>query len=156
MIKLTIISDTHGNSGAVDKLTEVFTESDYVIHAGDGVSDTRALRSVLADKLIAVSGNCDFSNFQKEICTEIDGLTFLITHGHKYSVKSGLELLKARAQELNADIIIYGHTHIADIEKDGSRLFICPGALSGGRGTPASYCYLILQDGKAYPRIVNL
>jgi putative phosphoesterase len=70
------------------------------------------------DKLIAVRGNCDFCcDVKDELFFEIEKLKILLTHGDKYSVKNNLKLLKYRAEELKADIVIYGHTHINELMK---------------------------------------
>lgn len=34
-----------------------------------------------------VKGNCDYANFQDEIVTDVDGIRFLVVHGHRHNVK---------------------------------------------------------------------
>ena len=39
MKKLLILSDTHGNISAMEKLKTIMAESDYIIHLGDNEKD---------------------------------------------------------------------------------------------------------------------
>ena len=48
MKKILILSDTHGNGKALEKLSPLVAENDYVIHLGDGVGDMRVLRFLLS------------------------------------------------------------------------------------------------------------
>ena len=46
-----------------------------------------------------------------------------------YGVKQSLMKLQYRALEVEADIVCYGHSHIAFAEKIGDQLFINPGSI---------------------------
>ena len=65
-IKLGIISDTHGNLQAIDKMAQIILESDYVFHLGDHFDDMKNYAHVLDDKLYRVCGNCDWGT-EKDI-----------------------------------------------------------------------------------------
>ena len=52
---------------------------------------------------------CKLPGLSKGEC-KVKGL--LLTHGHRYSVKSGYDALLARAVEVGADIVVFGHTHV--------------------------------------------
>jgi predicted phosphodiesterase len=42
----------------------------------------------------------------------LDGVRILLTHGHAYGVKGGLGTAIAHAARRDADVLIFGHTHI--------------------------------------------
>lgn len=153
MIKIVVLSDTHGDLNALNRLSGVMKESDYVIHLGDHWSDMNAFAAGLGEKLLRVKGNCDVSGGESEILTELVGKRFFITHGHRYRVKSDLLDLSFRAEETAADVVLYGHTHIPSVENDGGRYFINPGSLYNFERT---YCYLILENNKIFPKIVKI
>ena len=78
-----------------------------------------------------VSGNCDFfdADTPSELVLEMEGKGF-VTHGHKYRVKDGLNTLYYRGLELDADIVLFGHTHSSQIVS-GRNGTLNPGAFQG-------------------------
>src|SRR5699024_9433052 len=66
------------------------------------------------------------TRFPDEQTIKIENLTYFITHGHLHQVKMNLTTLSYRAEEVQADVVCYGHTHIAGAEKIGGQLFINP------------------------------
>ena len=131
-MKYLIISDTHGNItyaiNAIEKL-----KPDYCIHLGDMVEDCEDLERIFPrQKFIFVKGNNDYwirnNSFPDERVFTLEGKTFFICHGHKYHVKGGTEYLKREAKQINADIVLYGHTHIQKHENDNDMVIINPGA----------------------------
>ncbi|PAV27711.1 YfcE family phosphodiesterase [Virgibacillus profundi] len=126
MTKVLIISDSHG-------LTEEFAhikerhQLKYMIHCGDselGPDDP------LLDDFYKVGGNCDFDpRYPEEQLINIDGLRFFVTHGHLHHVKTNLMTISYRAKEENAQVICFGHTHIAGAEHVDKQLFINPGSI---------------------------
>src|SRR5699024_5856961 len=64
-------------------------------------------------------------------------------HGHLFDIKSSLMKLEYRAQEVGADIICFGHSHVAYAENINGRLFINPGSIRLPRQFPeGSYAKL--------------
>ncbi len=153
MKKIVILSDTHGNLEALKKMEQIFDEADYILFAGDGYKDLNVLSKNNYKKLVAVSGNCDaelLSN--KEKFFEIDGKKILLCHGDLYGVKSGLTRLKLRAEELGADVVIFGHTHQSLCETESGVLFINPGSPSRF-STEKTFGYLVIYNNKAVAEI---
>ncbi len=142
-----VISDTHGNRAAVERLYPLFDECDCIFHLGDTSSDGNRILSLYPDKTYLLNGNCDAARLgENELCIEIEGVKIFACHGDKYGVKSGNARLAAKANELGCQIALYGHTHRAAEETlDGVTLFN-PGTLS--RYSRQSYLYLVLNDGK--------
>lgn len=148
-----ILSDSHGRAG-VGRVRHLFGENDYIIHLGDGSSDMRPIVTMYPEKTYVMKGNCDFSYGLDEYVIEAEGVKILCCHGHRYGVKHGLDRLVARAKELDCDIALYGHTHIANIETVDGVLCVNPGAL--GDYAEPSYCFMAVHAGKATPTIVRL
>ena len=92
-----------------------------IFYLGDGFRDTRYL-TLNGSPLYAVKGNCDlFSVGSVEDCPEervvqIGSHRALLTHGARYGVKSGLGGLIASAIRQEADIVLYGHTHVPRLD----------------------------------------
>ena len=139
-----IISDTHGNISAMEKILPIMKESDYVIHLGDFQRDIQLFERELRSKILSVKGNCDGGG--EEIFTEIEGVKIVAVHGDRYGVKSTPMKIYLRAKELGANVVFYGHTHVPLIEEiDGIQL-VNPGAFTGF--TEKSYCYAVFHGGK--------
>lgn len=155
MKTFVILSDSHGRcEKAFSKLEPLFSENEFLVHLGDGSSDMRPFVQLYPGKTYVCKGNCDFSYGAEEFIIEAEGLRILCCHGHIYGVKRGLCDLAAYAKSKDCEIALYGHTHIAAVEKIDGVLCINPGALGSFSG--GSYCYLVVHKGKATPTIVEL
>ncbi|WP_019154732.1 metallophosphoesterase [Robertmurraya massiliosenegalensis] len=133
MAKVLIVSDSHGQREELSELKVRHGQDiDLMIHCGDSELSKKD------DEIQAFSvvrGNCDFGNdFDTEIIKEVGELRFFVTHGHLFSVKSSLMQLQYRAEEVNADIICFGHSHVLGAEMVRGKLFINPGSLRLPRG----------------------
>lgn len=128
MAKVLIVSDSHGLRAELNELKDRHgKEIQLWIHCGDSELEDgdREL-----ENFSVVRGNCDFGNdFEKELILQSNGLRFFITHGHLHSVKSSLMKLLYRAEEVNAQIVCFGHTHVLGAEMVRNKLFINPGSL---------------------------
>lgn len=98
MKKIVVLSDTHGNLGAIYSIYDILLESDMVFHLGDHFDDMNELSQTLGDKLYRVYGNCDFGRDPKEILVEVEGLKIFATHGDLYGVKRSADRLIERAK----------------------------------------------------------
>lgn len=57
-----------------------------------------------------------------------------VTHGHRYSLLSGTDALALEAKKAKAELILYGHTHIALAEQKDGALMLNPGSCTRPRG----------------------
>lgn len=147
-MKLAILSDTHGNYPLAIKALELADRLDYIIHLGDTADDAEIIEMTIGCEVIKISGNCDVAKKYPElITTTISNRKFLLTHGDQFSVKNGLGLLRQRAQEEGADVILYGHTHIPSILEIDGMLFVNPGALKQTSSTQNFAILCIENDG---------
>ena len=133
-MKIGIIGDTHGSKKVMETICRHFEGAEFFLHTGDHWKDAFYLEDRLQVPVLTVRGNCDLSEFCKELTFEVMGQTFLLTHGHEYKVKYGLERLYYRALELNAGYCVFGHTHVPFNRRLGGTLFLNPGSLAWPRG----------------------
>jgi len=158
-MKFLIASDLHGDLNAAKALRAAFEGegADRLVLLGDllyhgprndlpSAYDPKgviALLNRLADKILAVRGNCD---------TEVDQMvlpfpilaeyallmagdrTVFATHGHNYNLQN-LPPLKT------GDILLHGHTHVLRCEEFGSsNTYLNPGSVSLPKdGNPKTY-----------------
>jgi len=152
MKKLLILSDTHGNLDAIDKLKCIMKGADYIIHLGDYYRDMDYYEEEFGDKIYRVKGNCDGGG--KEIELRIEGLKVLALHGDRYGVKYSLTNLKLFAKEQKADVVLFGHTHYPTIEKEDGIIFINPGNMT--KYSNPSYCFAIINGDRITAKTVYL
>lgn len=144
-MKLCVISDSHGQTEEIRRVAEREAGCDAFIHLGDVGPDAEYLRSVTDKPVYAVRGNCDlfYRDAPDELVETFSGVTVLMCHGHRYSVKAGVMRLFLRSQEAGARVALFGHTHgMYKCDEDGV-LLLNPGALCDGR-----YALLTLEGGK--------
>jgi putative phosphoesterase len=109
---LLVLSDSHGKPGNISEAVSRNKNAEAVIFLGDGVRDLD--RAETANKpIISVRGNCDTAiSGERQVYTLNFGeYNIMLTHGHLFSVKSGLDTISAHAAECGADIVLFGHTH---------------------------------------------
>lgn len=137
MRKIIVVSDSHGNFGALKKVAERESRWDLWIHLGDGLTEMEMLRRKWPDQSLAfgfegVSGNNDPPGAYPELLAlKIGAQRFLLTHGHLCGAGRGYEGLLAAARRERCRIVLFGHTHhYTDLQYRGTRL-INPGSLCG-------------------------
>ncbi|WP_066194509.1 MULTISPECIES: metallophosphoesterase family protein [Gracilibacillus] len=146
MPKVLIISDSHGWTDELVHIQERHrSEVDAMIHCGD----SELMRS--SDELAgfeSVQGNMDLdSNLPEDIEVKVGKLHFFVTHGHLYNIKATLMTVAYRAEEVGANVVCFGHSHVAGAEKIENQLFINPGSIKQPRSAhPGSYAILESDD----------
>ncbi len=136
-MKILVFSDSHGNLIDLKLILKQYEEKvKYVIHLGDYDDDVSDVKPFFQNyKYINVSGNCDWGNFlPSEKFFSLNGKNFFITHGHRYGVKSSLIKLSYSAEEKNADICLFGHTHVPLLISSNGIIYMNPGSISSPRG----------------------
>ncbi len=136
-MKILIFSDSHGSFGAMMSAIEREGKVDMIIHAGDVCADIEDLQFAYPRTCVAgVRGNNDFfvRDFPDERLFEVEGVKIFVTHGHLFGVKYSLDGLVKAAIERNADICVFGHTHVTCKEEQGGVVLYNPGRASRGYG----------------------
>lgn len=151
-MKLMFASDIHGSLPATERVLSLFRESGakYLIILGDVLNhgprnalpegyapaEVAAQLNTVADKIIAVRGNCDSEVDQmllhfpltapwQQVITEQQRL--FLTHGHLLG-PDNLPPLSA------GDVLVYGHTHIPVAALKGELFHFNPGSVSLPKG----------------------
>jgi len=135
-MKILVVSDTHGNIDDMLKVIKNMEKPQIILHLGDYVEDGENIEKETGIKVEIVRGNGDFfnKNYEDDKVIEIGGKRIFLTHGHKYGVRHGVMNLLYRAEELEANVVLYGHTHIPMIAEDSGIYIMNPGSSTYPRG----------------------
>ena len=94
-----------------------------------------------------VAGNCD-TGYQDptEGLVPFAGVLFFYTHGHRYQVKWTFSELLETANARGADVALFGHTHVRELQRGvGTAATVFnPGSLRDG----GSYGVIEVTDGQ--------
>ena len=162
MATVAVISDTHLPRGA-RRLSEGCLErlrtADLILHAGDVVA-VSALEELLAlgPPVEAVYGNMDEpalkETLPKERVVEVGGARIGMVHIP--GPAAGREArLAARFPDCGA--VVYGHTHVPQVERFQHLWLLNPGSPTDRRGQPAhTMLVLDVEDGAIVPKLVTL
>lgn len=128
---IAVVSDTHRITKYINLAKRLIKDADILIHLGDNIDDAELLENTFKGKVYAVAGNCDYSTkYPKESVIEVNGKKIFFTHGDLYGVKSSMNNIYYRGRELNADIVLFGHTHQQLVEKEDDMILMNPGSIS--------------------------
>ena len=154
-MKYLVLSDSHGNVDNMVRAVEL-VKPQGIIHLGDGWRDVEELRELFPSlPLEQVPGNCDFGRFEAlERVLILDDHRVLIAHGHTLGVKTGLLRAQYRALEMNADILLFGHTHVPLVDAASRPMMMNPGSIGDPRRP--TYGVLEFRDGQIYPSVFRL
>lgn len=133
-MRLIILSDSHNSKSNLDLLIPVIKNGvDMIVHAGDNFKDSVYLNQKTGIPVMAVCGNCDWDDVEEDLIIDVDDVRIFLTHGHNYGVKYGLDKLAEVAKYNEADIAVFGHTHIKESREIDGVFLINPGSLSQPR-----------------------
>ena len=153
-MRIGLISDTHGLLRP--EVHTVFAGVNLILHAGDVCGDEILDELALIAPLGAVYGNNDAPwdpGMVAELNLTLDGVTVHVSHGHEVGQVTPANL----AEAYDADIIVYGHTHVQKVTRLGGKLIVNPGAAGPRRfKLPASVGILTIEDGKTDVEIIQL
>ena len=91
-MRILVLSDSHGQAGAVFRAVEAQPTARVVIHLGDGAREAAEITDRYPDRTVySVQGSCDavygstLRPYQEET---LGGKRFFFTHGHLFGVKT--------------------------------------------------------------------
>jgi hypothetical protein len=152
-VRILVVSDTHRKNDNYFKAVESAGKLDMVIHLGDVEGSEYVIEEAVDCPVEIVAGNNDFfSDLPSEKTLQIGKYRVMITHGHRYYIGMGNEMLKKEAIAAGADIVMYGHTHKPVIDISKNIIAINPGSLSYPRQENRKPSYIIMDidsDGEA-------
>lgn len=158
-MNILVFSDSHGNTGGMMKIISSDKDTNLIIHLGDLVKDALKIKEQFSRFNVEfVSGNNDwFSDYPSEKLLSLGKKKVLITHGHEYHVKKDYLRIVSRGEETGADLILFGHTHMADEFYEGGRLYLNPGSIGMPAGGAApSYARIEIKENDLHTSIVRL
>ena len=155
-MKCLIFSDSHNYTYHITRALRLHKDTEIVFFLGDGLSDIDEVRYAFPDvKFLAVRGNCDMRMFALDAIVaktaeiEILGKRIVYTHGDLYGAKYGTAGLEKLARDKNADMVLYGHTHIPATEyfseEEKPFYLFNPGSVGSREG---SFGIMTLAEGK--------
>ncbi len=152
--KLLVVSDSHGEFRNLISAVRKEHPFDILVHCGDvGGNLEKVLNKDIHFSIKAIKGNTDYYYaLPSDEEFKVGPYNIWVTHGDKYNVKYDYDLkaLKAASGKHYADIILFGHSHHAEIQKDpnSNRLFINPGCIGIPRtkAEVSSYAVLKISD----------
>jgi len=140
-VRIAVIADTHLPRGArrlSDPCLRELDRADLILHAGDFVTVEVLEELRQLGPVEAVHGNRDDAELQALLparrVIEVDSRRIGIVHepGRRQGRASRLGALFP-----GCDAVVYGHTHLADVERHGDLLLLNPGSPTERRRAPA-------------------
>jgi uncharacterized protein len=128
-----VMSDTHDNLVSTRKAIELFNSRnvEYVVHAGDYTSPfTLNLFRELNCPFTGVFGNNDGDKLllQERAEGNLHNQPYIFTlDNRKIVVMHEHHVVDALADSGHFDLVVYGHTHTADVRKISKTLVVNPG-----------------------------
>jgi uncharacterized protein len=162
MTLVAVIADTHLPRGArrlPEACLERLRSADHVLHAGDFTSAAfLAELESLGPPVTGVYGNMDEPALKealpRERAVEVDGARIGMVHiaGHRVGREARLA-----SRFPGCDAVIYGHTHVPQMERVGGVWLLNPGSPTERRTSPHhSMLVLRIRRGEVEPELVSL
>ena len=149
-----LISDTHIPDRRMklpQKLMETFENVDLILHAGDVTSKSVIEELETIAPVIAVEGNMDRVAGDVDLpvskVIEVEGHKIGIIHGEVYP-RGDTQHLYYSALELGVDILVSGHSHIAQLEKIKEVILVNPGSPTNPRLSDPSVALMEINGDK--------
>lgn len=153
-MRILVVSDSHRRRTTMEDVVTVCSgpnAPDMVIHLGDHIGDARYIQERIRQPVIAVPGNCDWSDEPAERIENLGGVDVLMMHGHTRGVKMSLISLACLAQEKGVKAALFGHTHAPYLAYEYGILLLNPGSLYEEK------CALLeIEKGEIRGRLMNI
>ena len=159
---VAVVADTHlprGSRALPPECVRRLAAADLILHAGDhsSVASLEALRA-LGPPVEAVFGNADEPALRamlpKKLVVEAGGARIGLVHDAGPRVGREERL---RGEFPGCDAVVYGHTHLPQIERQAGVWILNPGSPTERRRAPArSMLELRIGQGELVSRLVEL
>ncbi|MCI8552649.1 MAG: YfcE family phosphodiesterase [Lawsonibacter sp.] len=114
-MKILVFSDSHHSLSGMYAAIDQF-QPQQIIHLGDLICDAEEVAQHYPKlPFCMVPGNCDgwIPSVPVKRQVTLEGVSILLSHGHRWGVKSGYDVAISDARAVGADILLFGHTHNA-------------------------------------------
>jgi putative phosphoesterase len=137
---------------------EALEAADRVLHGGDLVAASVLDEHAALAPVDAVAGNMDDATLQGTLparrIVEIERVRIGMVHDAGPRVGREERL---RGAFPDCDAVVYGHTHVPQLERHGGIWIVNPGSPTERRGAPRhSMALLRVEDGALTPALVSL
>jgi putative phosphoesterase len=140
-VRIAVIADTHlprGSRRLSDECLRRLDGADLILHAGDFVAAQVLEELGQLAPVEAVHGNQD----DAELRALLPERRVLELQGHRIGIVHELGARAGRAARLAArvpgcDVVVYGHTHLADVTRHASVVLLNPGSPTERRRAPS-------------------
>lgn len=148
MKQILVMSDTHGRKAAIAAALAQCPDTDCIIHLGDYAQDAAYARELTDKSVYGVRGNCDLTvGAPAELELNFEGVRIVAVHGHQQSVKTSLLRLGLYALEKQANVVLFGHTHVPTEQFYENVTLYNPGSLGEPRGRKPTFGVIIIDAG---------
>jgi len=172
--RLLVVSDSHGSRTTLETIIRNYGDKcDALCFCGDGIDDLlsvieesqfdEALARCIPEYIFIVQGNGDGSTYRInlrnnssqiiKIPMNLDfkscGFNVMMSHGHEYDVYYGMDYLYDASIVHNAKLVLFGHTHLANVQTTYGITLLNPGSCARPRGGMPHTFAIITLDGSA-------
>ena len=155
---LGVVADSHG--WLHPRVRDVFRNVDEILHAGD-IDSERVIEDLeQIAPVVAVRGNVDrgalAARYRSWCDLEVEGHRLLLLHRGGKALQ-GDPQMAAVFRRVCPDIVVYGHTHLAECGWQDGVYYLNPGL--GGRpkrGIRSSVALLTVEPGRVEGEIIWL
>jgi putative phosphoesterase len=129
------MSDSHGNERVLEKIAEKEQNAAIFVHLGDTFTEAEAfMRKHPAVDFRYIRGNNDYNcTAPEKLVIDVPGARIFCTHGHRYNVYGGTEIIEGIARNLDCNIACFGHTHRSFEDYRGGLYILNPGSCARPR-----------------------
>ncbi|HOD14123.1 MAG TPA: YfcE family phosphodiesterase [Spirochaetota bacterium] len=135
MLKILVVSDTHGNTVRLGRIVRRESPFDYLFHCGDGAGDLAHVEVPAGAAVVRVCGNVDMArnlDAERLVVMQVGTVTVMAAHGDQFHVNYGYQAIEREGRSRNADIVLFGHTH-ASYHGGTKPVLFNPGSANNGR-----------------------
>ncbi len=138
-----------------ERIIRKIDNMELLLHAGDFIKDAEKLEERLNIKVEAVVGNCDYPRTSpEERIIEVDSCRIYMTHGHIFEPHDFFNAIIKRSKEKGANLVVFGHTHLATSFEEEGIFFLNPGSISMPRMKGPTYGIIEINEGKINTEIL--
>ena len=158
-MKALIFSDSHNSVWLMNELTEKYiSKINCILHLGDCTEDMDDIRVKYPSlPIYQIRGNNDYDSlYPAEKTITLGEKRIYMTHGHRQKVYYNTDTLYYTAAQEQADIALFGHTHVPYLENEGGIMIMNPGSITLPRGGfNRTFAFITIENGKSILSIME-